>query len=702
MTTRFLASLFSDEFGQELFLTDGTPEETELLKDADPDGEDIDSEFYDFLLLADGRVLFRVDDAPGGAELWVTDGTEVGTHLLKDINPSGSSFPYGMTLLPNGNVVFVAQDESNGFELWVTDGSEAGTVLLKDINPSGNGNPGDLVLLPNGTILFRADDGVHGGALWITDGTAEGTVLLKDINPAGDDSINALTQMSDGRVLFKADDGTYGHELWISDGTAEGTKRVKDINTTGDSRPDDFVSLGNGLAIFNADDGVTRRELWVTDGTEDGTKVIDINASGRSSPGEPASLGNGLALLQADDGTHGDELWVTDGTVEGTKLVKDFNPTGDADFYQFAVLSDGSALFIVDIDGGRELWRSDGTSAGTSLVVDITDDGEAPDFLTVVGNTAYYEVNGQLLVSDGTAKGTVIVEGLKQPEILFELPEWSDADQLFSYAEKQAEGFLIGNVSGSVAGAGNGSITGFIITEGNEDGLFAIDEEGNITLTAAGAAAAANDYETGPNTFVLTIEATGLVSNADPDTVIITVEDVDGITLVGTKKKDLLEGTEEADIGRGKAGKDTLEGFAGDDVLKGNKGRDTLIGDEGADILNGGKQKDKLTGGEGPDSFVFASKLKNNWADKITDFEVGVDTIVLDKAVFKKAGPVGDLKDKFFDTGKKADSGKDRILYHEKSGWLRYDKDGKGGADAVKFAKVDEGLDLSADDFLVI
>ena len=84
------------------------------------------------------------------------------------------------------------------------------------------------------------------------------------------------------------------------------------------------------------------------------------------------------------------------------------------------------------------------------------------------------------------------------------------------------------------------------------------------------------------------------------------------------------------------------------------------------------------------------------------DFEVGVDTIVLDKSVFKKTGKAGDLQDKYFDTGKKADSGKDRILYDKKSGWLRYDNDGKGGNDAVKVAKLDKKLDLSADDFMMV
>lgn len=54
------------------------------------------------------------------------------------------------------------------------------------------------------------------------------------------------------------------------------------------------------------------------------------------------------------------------------------------------------------------------------------------------------------------------------------------------------------------------------------------------------------------------------------------------------------------------------------------------------------------------------------------------------------------------DSAKEADSSKDRILYDEDTGWLRYDADGKGGDDSVKFARVDKNLNLSEADFMVI
>ncbi|MDR4305426.1 hypothetical protein IHQ68_02160 [Chelatococcus sambhunathii] len=52
--------------------------------------------------------------------------------------------------------------------------------------------------------------------------------------------------------------------------------------------------------------------------------------------------------------------------------------------------------------------------------------------------------------------------------------------------------------------------------------------------------------------------------------------------------------------------------------------------------------------------------------------------------------------------GAKAADDEDRIIYKSSTGALLYDRDGAGGADAVKFAMLGRGLDIDADDFRVI
>ncbi|MGB1466708.1 MAG: hyalin [Alcanivorax nanhaiticus] len=97
----------------------------------------------------------RTEGAGGsdfGIELWKTDGTQQGTDLVKDINDTmagADSYPYPLTFMYQmpptvkrglgRKYLFVANNGSEGFEPWVSDGSEAGTILLKDIS-AGSGD----------------------------------------------------------------------------------------------------------------------------------------------------------------------------------------------------------------------------------------------------------------------------------------------------------------------------------------------------------------------------------------------------------------------------------------------------------------------------------------------------------------------------------------------------------------------------------
>src|SRR5450631_644142 len=87
-----------------------------------------------------GSVIFRGSTAATGSELYITNGTPGGTFLVKDINSgAASSAPENFSLL-NGFIYFAADDGIHGRELWRTDGTLAGTTLVKDIEPGAVGS----------------------------------------------------------------------------------------------------------------------------------------------------------------------------------------------------------------------------------------------------------------------------------------------------------------------------------------------------------------------------------------------------------------------------------------------------------------------------------------------------------------------------------------------------------------------------------
>jgi Ca2+-binding RTX toxin-like protein len=156
------------------------------------------------------------------------------------------------------------------------------------------------------------------------------------------------------------------------------------------------------------------------------------------------------------------------------------------------------------------------------------------------------------------------------------------------------------------------------------------------------------------------------------------------------------------DIVFGDSGSDKLYGLNGDDDLYGGTGRDYLSGGYGSDYLSGGLDLDTLVGGPGRDYFVFDARPSTTNVDTISDFKPTDDTIMVDNAIFTRAGANGWLSSAAFRIGKAAADSTDRIIYNKETGALLYDPDGYGGYGAVKFAQLKAGLAITKYDFYVL
>ncbi|TDH60565.1 hypothetical protein E2C06_21205 [Dankookia rubra] len=180
--------------GRELWITDATEAGTQLVADIRPGANG--SQLLYLIPIGGGRVLFSANDGVHGEEPWVSDGTTAGTMLLRDIYPGpvraggpgipalGNSFPGDIIPLGDGRALFSAFDPEQGQELWVSDGTPAGTHVVADLVPgTGSSSPSSIGALGRGLAAFAADDGSTGREPWITDGTEAGTHRLADINP---------------------------------------------------------------------------------------------------------------------------------------------------------------------------------------------------------------------------------------------------------------------------------------------------------------------------------------------------------------------------------------------------------------------------------------------------------------------------------------------------------------------------------------
>lgn len=364
--------------------------------------------------------LITVITPEHGNELWRTDGTEVGTHLLADLNP-GTGSSHVAQLARVGNLAyFSATTAATGFELWVTDGTLGGTRMVRDINPGlGSSNPGSYASVGS-TVYFRAATSANGSELWKTDGTAGGTVMVADIFPGTQSSVPTLLTEFNGELYFVATGPNIGSELYKSDGTAAGTVLVKDINSGGNgSEPNQFTVVGNTL-FFTALTNVGR-ELWKTDGTEAGTVlVMDIvTGTGSSTPTDLVAL-NDILYFRAATSAAGSELWRSDGTAAGTMMVKDIYPGTLGGTSGSLTVFNGKLYFVGTVNQfGSELWTSDGTADGTVMLLDINplSLSSTPSNFRVANGLLFFTAASPLGVelwrTDGTALGTTLTRDIR-------------------------------------------------------------------------------------------------------------------------------------------------------------------------------------------------------------------------------------------------------------------------------------------------
>ena len=195
----------------ELHVTDGTPAGTQLVL-APASSLSGPSR----LAAAGDAFYFIYDDGVTGFEPWISDGTPAGTHLLADVLPGPESSGAVLFTGAGDLVYFIADSPANFFhpqQLWKTDGTELGTELVADLESPVAG-PGLANLWApglDGSILFTNVD-ENGNEWWVSDGTTAGTLPLTDIAPGAAFADARVGGLVNDRLVFRATDGVNGLE----------------------------------------------------------------------------------------------------------------------------------------------------------------------------------------------------------------------------------------------------------------------------------------------------------------------------------------------------------------------------------------------------------------------------------------------------------------------------------------------------------
>lgn len=177
---------------------------------------------YNFHSLG-GNFIFHASGNSGSVQPFYSDGTTAGTNQIKVINPNGHYIlvnePKGQFTELNGYAYFVATNDTNGHELWRTDGTALGTIMIKDIRSGGQDAGINYLTVVGNEVYFTANDGISGNELWKTDGTSGGTLMVIDLNVGpSSTTFGGLTTL-ENKLYFAANaTGYVGYDIWSTDG----------------------------------------------------------------------------------------------------------------------------------------------------------------------------------------------------------------------------------------------------------------------------------------------------------------------------------------------------------------------------------------------------------------------------------------------------------------------------------------------------
>ena len=373
---------FNDDgiHGRELWRSDGTEKGTNLVLDLCPgvcgswSGASLRQ-----LAVAGQRIVFAANDGVHGVELWATDGTASGTHLLRDFEAGFRSSSLDSFVTVGERAFFWMGSPGADAEIWVSDGTQAGTDFVA---PSPLESYPACIAALNDLLIFGE---YFSGGLWRSDGTFSGTYKLADVTVEQQNwALNSAFVRVGDRIVFWGDGDPLKQlgRLWATDGSIEGTSKIADVEPY-------RVAVDGDVAYFLGENETLGRGLWTTNGTAEGTSFLWSASQGAvsSSPGTLAAW-NGRVIFVGWDEEHGAEPWIWDGS--SAHLLLDIYPGFESSvglelvelFFGsmpplFSRVGDRVLFFARNGTNGLEPWVTDGDAARTHLVRDVLPGSES-------------------------------------------------------------------------------------------------------------------------------------------------------------------------------------------------------------------------------------------------------------------------------------------------------------------------------------
>jgi ELWxxDGT repeat protein len=329
-----------------------------------------------------------------GKRLWATDGTNVGTSMIKTFTSDDSdSDVFRRPVAFQGKGYFsIESSHSGSVGVWETDGSQVGTRRIS-VSPATSGilATSQFLYLHYRTSLRR----------WVgnVETIVRGNFLDVSSTFLNNDQYFGFMSSVGDHVFFTPTTRINGKELWIASNQTDSAALVRDITVTTEDTDtcSPRVALENGDVITtgyrNATTGGIVRYSMASRNAQFLEEENLDRRYGQTSFENFARQGNSLLFSSVGN------PWVTDGGIGNATMLKRVTNSSNAELGPF-VSGEGKSYFFAG-DSVQEspplsgyIWRTDGTSSGTERYVAAVND----TYVISAGYLYFHKANSQQVV----------------------------------------------------------------------------------------------------------------------------------------------------------------------------------------------------------------------------------------------------------------------------------------------------------------
>lgn len=363
--------------------------------------------------ILNNKLVFMGNTIENGSNLFVTDGTPENTKVLSSTMHFASSNQYELGLQKLGNSIYFFPYSQERNRLWKTDGTVSGTEQTNVIIPN-DFSANMLRYFPINEMILIENSGHT--TFYLMD-------LFENLILLGENRLHNSIEIA-GKMIFPYENQKYGKELFQYHLETKEVSLFKDTMHEQGSKPINAVATADHGLIFTAFDQYYNNQFYKIAKKGDQPEAVKISNSIYTNvpEGELFRVGNSYYITP---NSYSSQIVKTNGTEAGTKKMTLPQNTEVSANSKFGNLNDESLITTTYYNAGDgskiRVFKNDINSDTLELLKEVPGRSSPRTKSILYNNSLYFMISNdiykeEIWKTDGSAEGTVIAFNIPDEE----------------------------------------------------------------------------------------------------------------------------------------------------------------------------------------------------------------------------------------------------------------------------------------------